>query len=759
MSTQKSILGKKILYATASFAIIMSTVSTPLTTFATEVSTKAENKVKQAKFAPNVEVSIPDEKLKAIIQTQLGLVGKPVTQEDMAKLQVLNIANKGITSIEGLQYATNLTNLDMAQNELDTIGPLQNLQKLQTLKLYRIKDGSIAALTNMTQLKLLYLDSYSSVTDFSPLAGLVNINTLRVPGNFKPEDTPLLKDLKEMLDFSMYSNAFTHNTDFISVYFPNLHTLGLTGTNLSELSYLKNIRSLSTLKLGDDWLDAEKYSTLGELTNLTKLTISNTGSKNPDISTLKSLTKLKELTIDNTGLSDISPLKTLVPNLTYLAIVRNKISDLSPFNGLTMPKYFGAGSQRITLPTTTLQKPEISIDNIIKNAQNQVVAPATIGSDGIYDPDTNKVNWPSLNLADGQVDYTWKDGAFSGTISQSYDLVQSIIPAPYKLGDKYVTGTQKNSASISIQINNAPESDKIPTNNEESFQFDVQDKITKPTDKVYVRSYDANDKLVFTKQVTIAAGSVTPNEFILGKDKYLTGTYTGDVAKVQLKVGEDIYHGGTVADGKISVYAYGKIKNTTDEVTIIALDKDMNKLDEEKVTVKTETSQGTITPNAFALGTDKYLEGTVTGDVAKVKLTVNGTPFNGGTVADGTFKVYAYDKIKNANDVVTITAYDKQGKELDSKTVTVSALIGTGTVTPDAYTFGTSKYVTGSYTGDVARMELEVDDEIFKGGTVAEGKINFYAHGKIKATSQVVNVLVYDKHNNLLDTKPVTINK
>lgn len=172
-----------------------------------------------------------------------------------------------------------------------------------------------------------------------------------------------------------------------------------------------------------------------------------------------------------------------------------------------------------------------------------------------------------------------------------------------------------------------------------------------------------------------------------------------------------------------------------------------------------DATTGTVAPDDFILGTSKYLEGTYTGDVAKVKLTVNGETYNGGTVADGKISIYAYGKIKTTEDDVTVTAYDKYGNPLDTQTVQVKSNIGSGTVTPDAYTVGTSKYVTGTYTGDVVKMELDVDGTIYKGGTVADGKINFYAHGKIKADSKSVNVLVYDAKGNQLDKKPVMLNK
>lgn len=80
-------------------------------------------------------------------------------------------------------------------------------------------------------------------------------------------------------------------------------------------------------------------------------------------------------------------------------------------------------------------------------------------------------------------------------------------------------------------------------------------------------------------------------------------------------------------------------------------------------------------------------------------------------------------------------------------------------ITSNSYTVGTSRYVTGSHTGDVTKMELDVDGTIYKGGTVEDGKLTFYAHGKIKTTSKIVNIKAYDKAGKLVTTKPVDIKK
>ncbi|MBC1935864.1 leucine-rich repeat domain-containing protein [Listeria grandensis] len=705
---------KQLLCLTATMTITLTTIAEPAATMAQELTTKADNKIahsigaaEKIASAKASEVTIPDNFLRTELERALNIsAGTSITQEMMSRLTSITTASTQIQSLEGMQYATNLSSLHVNNAQVSDVTPLKDLIKLKDVSLNGNKISDLSPLSDLTIASCSALNQKAVLEMVHPEAPIYNV-TVNAPKNVGGSSVPVSpENISDNGKFNIITNQISWdglNKDEGTTQF----TWDLTqfGNNFSGIAVQPYEQEVSipdsTLRSNikqDLNIPADKPVYPSDMKKLTSFTLNNTdvasiegmeyavnltsiymnNNKITDITPLQKLDQLTTITLDTNRITDVAPLKDLT-NVTKLDLGHNSILDLSPLEGKAYAS-FTALEQLITPETV---QPEGS-EHLIKadsptdiDGNTMFILPDAISDDGIFNLITNQINWKNITQSQGTVQYVWNKDNFSGTYKQAYE-----------------------------------------------------------------------NKM---------AGTVTPNEFILGKDKYLTGTYTGDVAKVQLKVGEDTYSGGTVADGKISVYAYGKIKNTTDEVTIIALDKDMNKLDEEKVTVKTETSQGTITPDAFALGTDKYLEGTVTGDVAKVKLTVNGTPFNGGTVADGTFKVYAFDKIKNANDVVTITAYDKQGKELDSKTVTISAL--SGTVTPDAYTFGTSKYVTGSYTGDVARMELEVDGEIFKGGTVAEGKINFYAHGKIKATSQVVNVLVYDKNGKLLDTEPVSLNK
>ena len=344
--------------------------------------------------------------------------------------------------------------------------------------------------------------------------------------------------------------------------------------------------------------------------------------------------------------------------------------------------------------------------------------------------------------------------------------VGTLTPKDFHLGDKYVSGTYTGDvAKLSIEVNGTVYPNGT-LNNDGTFSFYTVGKITKLTDDVKVIGYDKkgniiSEEKVNVKEATILPGTITPATFKLGTDKNITGSYTGEVSKVDVTVDGVKYNGGEVKNGQFNFYAVDKIKKADAVVIVTAYNKNGDKLDQKTVKIQDERpTVGTLSPADFKLGTDKFLTGSYTGAVSKVKVTVNGTDYQGGTVTNGQFNFYAFDKIKNAGDVVEITAYDNKGEELDKKTVTVTtdAPIAAD-VTATDYTLATDKNITGTYKGDVSTFEVTVNGTSYRGGTKnpTSGTYSFYAVDKIKAKTDVVTVKALDKNGNTLKQTALVI--
>lgn len=115
-----------------------------------------------------------------------------ITKDDMALLTSLSVYGSSLSggidtyndrkpfSLEGLQYAVNLTQITMGTNfnyatqkyygDIEDVSPLANLTKLTSVDLQHNRIGDITPLAGLPNVTELYL-AFNSISDFSPLAG------------------------------------------------------------------------------------------------------------------------------------------------------------------------------------------------------------------------------------------------------------------------------------------------------------------------------------------------------------------------------------------------------------------------------------------------------------------------------------------------------------------------------------------------------------------------------------------------------------
>ena len=252
-------------------------------------------------------VSIPDVNLAAAMRETLGQAA--LTSHTMLELSQLRAPNRHITDLTGLEYAINLTELNLGgkwvngsyvnSNAITNFSPLSKLIHLKTLNLSGASISDVSALVGFTRLTTLNL-SNNPISDVSPLAGLTQLLSLNL-NNTSISDVSVLVGLTK------------------------LNALYLSSTSVSDISVLSSLTRLTILYLGGT--SVSDILALGDLTNLTELHLGSTSVS--DISVLSSLTDLTTLSLSNSSVSDISALGDLT-NLTTLSLWSNSISDLSP---------------------------------------------------------------------------------------------------------------------------------------------------------------------------------------------------------------------------------------------------------------------------------------------------------------------------------------------------------------------------------------------------------------------------------------------
>ena len=273
-------------------------------------------------------VLFPDAGLDAAIREALGkAVQDKITSKELAKL--VELRARGILDLTGLEYATNLTTLNLSNNQISDVSPLASLTNLTELSLEEnpISDVSpLASLTNLTTLNL----GNNQISDVSPLASLTNLTTLYLWNNEISDVSPLAS-LTNLTDLHLSGNQGNQISDVSPLHqLTNLTTLDLSSNEISDVSPLASLTNLTMLNLGNNWIS--DVSPLASLTNLTTLYLWN--NEISDVSPLASLTNLTWLSIDENQISDVSPLASLT-NLTMLSIDENQISDVSPLALLT----------------------------------------------------------------------------------------------------------------------------------------------------------------------------------------------------------------------------------------------------------------------------------------------------------------------------------------------------------------------------------------------------------------------------------------
>ena len=288
---------------------------------------------------PGAVVHIPDPNLRAAIAEALGKSpNAPITAEEMERLGRLDVENRDVRDLTGLQFATNLSWLYIRDNQISDLSPIAGLIGLRALRLTGNPLSDLSPLRGLTNLTILYFE-HTQVSDISPLRGLVNLNHLSFHHTLVSDPSPLagLINLK-VLNFNIT------NISDVSVVagLVNLEYIAFPASNMSDLSPVEGLTNLNHIFSWDNPIS--DLSPLAGLTTLERIDIC--GADISDLTPLAGLTGLKELYLVGNKISDVSPLARLT-RLNRLDLENNDISDISPLAGLTNLKWLGIEGNEI----------------------------------------------------------------------------------------------------------------------------------------------------------------------------------------------------------------------------------------------------------------------------------------------------------------------------------------------------------------------------------------------------------------------------
>lgn len=355
---------------------------------------------------------MPDVNLQKAVANQLGVSIEQLSKEQLKQLAKVRFVNQQITSIQGLEYAENLCELNLQNNQIEDLSPLSQLHQLTSLNLH---DNHIAN-----------ADALKTCTTFTSL----NLSTNQLT------DTAFLSNMKQLQTLSLNENQLTTLEGVQQL--TALTTLNATSNQIKDIQALTGLVTLEDLRLGENqitdiqplhsltrltrlYLYQNQLQTIEALTSLTNLKILHLGTNQiKNVEALRSLTQLTTLNLAHNQITELSSLTNL-HSLTALNLANNCFTDIRPLSHLSKLNKLAVNNQTISL------KKQVIFGNTFTQAVNVLdingcvvsVSPWSSESTGTYKDGT--ITWTELPVpSEGTLPSYWETNVTIGTATASF---------------------------------------------------------------------------------------------------------------------------------------------------------------------------------------------------------------------------------------------------------------------------------------------------------------------------------------------------
>ena len=333
-----------------------------------------------------------------------------ITEHDMLNIGYLELYNKNITDITGLEHAVNCSDINLYNNNISDISPLMELAKLEWVFLGDNNISDLSCLKNRKFAPVTILGLEENYLDFSnnsqtlttyleemqkdhengnedewlsmSPAFISSIATTQKIGNKQSMNQEVVLDAKikqklielgadanndgiltrqELYDATQYS--YDEEYGYVEAKITELDLSNMNITNISGIEYLTNLRSLNLAnnKISD-------FTPLSRMFNLSYLNLHNTGIS--DISIIPNFfnnwPERLEMDFSNNKIQDISCLKNWAISQTsvyigwmaggdidqrvmHLNFANNQITDISVINNLRTLAYIDLSNNRVKI--------------------------------------------------------------------------------------------------------------------------------------------------------------------------------------------------------------------------------------------------------------------------------------------------------------------------------------------------------------------------------------------------------------------------
>lgn len=339
-----------------------------------------------------LEVMFESASLAAFIREELGLAANaPITREDLRELTNLTIRGTldDVTSLSGLEYATELTVVDFGGNPVTDLTPISGLRKVAYLRMNNTGVTNLSPVSEYTTLTYFNANQASpGISDLSPLSGNLGMQTMILRAQpIGNEGLAAISDFTNLYrlniratgvtDLSVIADlmsrgAFLNTTpgagdlgsdpalDLQQLEIDNCEVLdpyrgNLAGeidgacrvatpptasqANIPDANLLAHIKA--RLGLGEnDVVDTENILALTTIESSSEFPGGNFADIT-DLTGLQDAVNLERINLHQTKVADITPLKDL-EKVTYLRFSETDVTDLSALSEYTTLTYFNA---------------------------------------------------------------------------------------------------------------------------------------------------------------------------------------------------------------------------------------------------------------------------------------------------------------------------------------------------------------------------------------------------------------------------------
>ncbi len=283
------------------------------------------------------DVAFADPRLETAVRSALGIPSPaPVTEANMLTMTGrFEARGLNVAALDGIEYAKNVTELNLHYNKISSVVPLATMTQLTWLDLGSNPISNPTGLGNLANLTYLHLGS-NNLTDLSALAGVGSLATdvAMVLTHNQITDLSPLKDVPEWRFLYAYGNDI-EDISCLAEFGP-MRNLSLSFNRISDISVLRQMGNIGFLSLSDNLIS--------DLSPVADSNLRNTHTN-----------------FRNNLIVDVSPLEGM--SFNTLDLKNNQISDISDLGTITIYSFLDLRGNPLNLEAYQTYLPMIEANN------------------------------------------------------------------------------------------------------------------------------------------------------------------------------------------------------------------------------------------------------------------------------------------------------------------------------------------------------------------------------------------------------------